>query len=100
VPSLYYKESHRRLQEHYRANIDANIGSQGLLSKRSLQVGLPGLVGTAHPANPGVVLVVSDIDEVLRLGAMPILRHCLVPSRMTLRTQFYYYSFQWLYRGL
>jgi beta-1,4-mannosyl-glycoprotein beta-1,4-N-acetylglucosaminyltransferase len=59
----------------------------------------PGLIGTAQSADPGDVLVVSDMDEIIRPGAMLILRYCLIPSRLTLRTQFYYYSFQWLHRG-
>jgi beta-1,4-mannosyl-glycoprotein beta-1,4-N-acetylglucosaminyltransferase len=59
----------------------------------------PGLTGTAQQANYGDVLVVSDMDEIIRPGAMLLLRHCLIPARLTLRTQFYYYSFQWRHRG-
>lgn len=59
----------------------------------------PGLEGTAQEANPGDVLVVSDMDEIIRPGVMLLLRLCDVPTRLTLRTQFYYYSFQWRHRG-
>jgi beta-1,4-mannosyl-glycoprotein beta-1,4-N-acetylglucosaminyltransferase len=59
----------------------------------------PGLTGTAQELNPGDALIVSDMDEIVRPGAMLLLRYCRVPARLTLRTHFYYYSFQWLHRG-
>lgn len=59
----------------------------------------PGLEGTAQGVLPGDALIVSDMDEIIRPGAMLLLRYCRVPARLTLRTQFYYYSFQWLHRG-
>jgi beta-1,4-mannosyl-glycoprotein beta-1,4-N-acetylglucosaminyltransferase len=59
----------------------------------------PDLTGTAEQANPGDALVVSDMDEIIRPGAMLLLRYCSVPARLTLRTHFYYYSFQWRHRG-
>ncbi|KAM0724277.1 hypothetical protein Q7P37_000159 [Cladosporium fusiforme] len=59
----------------------------------------PGLTGTAQQANPGDVLIVSDMDEIIRPGTILLLRHCRIPARLTLRTQFYYYSFQWQHRG-
>jgi beta-1,4-mannosyl-glycoprotein beta-1,4-N-acetylglucosaminyltransferase len=59
----------------------------------------PGLTGTTQQANPGDVLVISDMDEIIRPGAMLLLRHCLIPARLTLRSQFYYYSYQWRHRG-
>jgi beta-1,4-mannosyl-glycoprotein beta-1,4-N-acetylglucosaminyltransferase len=60
----------------------------------------PKLVGTAQQASPRDVLIVSDMDELLRPGVILLLRHCRMPARLTLRTQFYYYSFQWRHRGL
>lgn len=60
----------------------------------------PGLIKTTGNANTGDVMIVSDMDELLRPGVMVLLRHCRVPNRLTLRTQFYYYSFQWRHRGL
>jgi beta-1,4-mannosyl-glycoprotein beta-1,4-N-acetylglucosaminyltransferase len=59
----------------------------------------PGLTGTTQQANPGDVLVISDMDEIVRPGAMLLLRYCRIPARLTLRTQFFYYSFQWRHRG-
>lgn len=59
----------------------------------------PGVEDTLAQANPGDVLVVSDMDEVLRPEKLLLLRYCRIPARLTLRTHFYYYSFQWLHRG-
>ena len=50
-------------------------------------------------ANYGDVLVVSDIDEIPKPETMVILRYCDIPARVTLRSHFYYYAFQWLHRG-
>lgn len=59
----------------------------------------PSLEGTAQEAKYGDVLIVSDMDEIIRPGVMLLLRHCAIPARLTLRTEFYYYSFQWRHRG-
>ncbi|AEO66100.1 66d84d78-9c4a-4a52-9422-a09650870ab2 [Thermothielavioides terrestris] len=47
----------------------------------------------------GDVLVVSDVDEIPRPSTLALLRACRFPRRLTLRSRFYYYSFQWLRRG-
>lgn len=47
----------------------------------------------------GDVILVSDIDEIPKPQALTILRNCDFPRRLTLRSRFYYYSFQWLHRG-
>lgn len=49
--------------------------------------------------NQGDVLLVSDVDELPRLSTVQVLRNCAFPPRVTLRSQFYYYSFQWQHRG-
>lgn len=59
----------------------------------------PSLVGSAKEAKPGDVPLVSDMDKIVRPGAMLLLRCCDIPARLILRTHFYYYSFQWLHRG-
>jgi len=59
----------------------------------------PDLTGTPQQANPDDVLVVSDMDEIPRPGAYVVLRICKFPLRLTLRSEFYYYSFQWRHRG-
>jgi beta-1,4-mannosyl-glycoprotein beta-1,4-N-acetylglucosaminyltransferase len=50
-------------------------------------------------AEIGDVLVVSDVDEIPRPATLVILRNCAVPKRVTIRSQFYYYGFQWRHRG-
>lgn len=57
------------------------------------------LRGGEKQANDGDAIVVSDIDEIPKPETMMLLRHCDYPARLTLRSQFYYYSFQWLHRG-
>lgn len=56
-------------------------------------------LGGEKAANLGDVIVVSDVDEIPRPATMVVLRNCDIPKRVTLRSQFYYYSFQWLHRG-
>lgn len=58
----------------------------------------PDLKGEEMPYR-GDVLIVSDMDELLRPETMLLLRHCNFPARLTLRSQFFYYSFQYRHRG-
>lgn len=48
--------------------------------------------------NLGDVILVSDIDEIPRANTIKALRNCQFPHRLTLRTDYYRYSFQWLLR--
>ncbi|KAK4543506.1 hypothetical protein LTR36_005400 [Oleoguttula mirabilis] len=59
----------------------------------------PEIIGTPQEPSEGDVLIVSDIDEVPKPETLVVLRKCDFPDRLTLRSQFYYYSFQWLHRG-
>lgn len=47
----------------------------------------------------GDVLVVADVDEIPRPETLLALRLCQFPRRLTLRSQFYYYSFQFRHQG-
>lgn len=49
--------------------------------------------------NQGDVLIVADIDEIVRPETLLVLRTCAFPRRLTLRSRFYYYSFEYLHRG-
>lgn len=53
----------------------------------------------AKRAEKGDILVVSDVDEIPRPATMILLRNCDVPKRVTIRSQFYYYGFQWRQKG-
>lgn len=58
----------------------------------------PHLTGRQAP-NLGDAILVSDVDEIPRPSALAVLRECQFPRRLTLRSRFYYYSFQYLHRG-
>ncbi|KAK4192814.1 glycosyltransferase [Podospora australis] len=58
----------------------------------------PKLKGAQKPSE-GDVIVVSDVDEIPRPETLAALRQCQYPRRLTLRSRFYYYSFQFLHRG-
>jgi beta-1,4-mannosyl-glycoprotein beta-1,4-N-acetylglucosaminyltransferase len=49
--------------------------------------------------NPGDVILVSDVDEIVRPSVLRALRNCAFPKRLRLHTKIYYYSFQWLSQG-
>lgn len=59
---------------------------------------IPRLEG-AQKARMGDVIVVADVDEIPRPAALLVLRNCDIPRRVTLRSLFYYYGFQWRHRG-
>lgn len=48
----------------------------------------------------GDVLLVADVDELVRPEALLVLRACEIPRRLTIHSELYYYSFQYLHRGL
>ncbi|KAI4207832.1 MAG: hypothetical protein LQ346_000335 [Caloplaca aetnensis] len=50
-------------------------------------------------AGRGDVILVSDVDEIPRPDSLKALRNCDFPRKLTLRSHFYYYGFQWLHRG-
>jgi beta-1,4-mannosyl-glycoprotein beta-1,4-N-acetylglucosaminyltransferase len=58
----------------------------------------PLLTNDAAP-NHNDVIMVSDIDEIPRPATVQLLRECQFGRLTTLRSRFYYYSFQWLHRG-
>lgn len=59
----------------------------------------PRLKGPQAPLR-GDVLIVADVDEIPRPETLIVLRACEFPSRLTLRSRFYYYSFEFLHRGI
>jgi beta-1,4-mannosyl-glycoprotein beta-1,4-N-acetylglucosaminyltransferase len=58
----------------------------------------PKLTGEQTPTQ-GDVILVADVDEILRPATMLVLRTCNFPRRLTLSSKFYYYSFQFLHDG-
>ncbi|ESZ93099.1 glycosyltransferase family 17 protein [Sclerotinia borealis F-4128] len=59
---------------------------------------IPQLNGS-QTASVGDVLIVSDIDEIPRPETLELLRICDFDKRLTLRSRFYYYGFQFLHKG-
>ncbi|KAK0746185.1 glycosyltransferase family 17 protein [Schizothecium vesticola] len=58
----------------------------------------PSLAGPQAP-HADDVLVVADVDEIPRPETLALLRACRFPRRLTLRSRFYYYSFQFRHAG-
>lgn len=60
---------------------------------------MPQIAGKEQEPRYGDAMIISDIDEIPRPETVKLLRYCDFPDRLTLRSHFYYYSFQWLHRG-
>lgn len=61
--------------------------------------GLGSVEGTEKAAREGDVLIVSDVDELPRPISVVLLRECQTQKRITIRSQFYYYGFQYRHKG-
>lgn len=59
---------------------------------------LPALKDSRAPAE-GDVIIVADVDEIVRPQTLTLLKTCAYPRRLNLRSSFYYYSFQFLHVG-
>ncbi|KAI4598392.1 hypothetical protein KJ359_002802 [Pestalotiopsis sp. 9143b] len=59
---------------------------------------LPRLTDARAPRNKDVIIV-ADVDEIVRPETMTLLKACEFPRRLNLRSQFFYYSFQYLHIG-
>lgn len=59
----------------------------------------PNLVKEQSPTQ-GDVLLVAEVDELVKPEALLILRACEVPRRLTIHSELYYYNFEHVYHGL
>ncbi|KAK6064925.1 glycosyltransferase family 17 protein [Seiridium cupressi] len=59
---------------------------------------LPQLTDARAPRT-GDVIIVADVDEIIRPETIVLLKACSFPRRLNLRSHFYYYSFQFLHAG-
>lgn len=59
----------------------------------------PHLKGTQSPTQ-GDVLLIADVEELVRPEALLVLRACETPRRLTLNSKLYSYSFEFLHRGV
>ncbi|CAK7207151.1 hypothetical protein SEUCBS139899_009959 [Sporothrix eucalyptigena] len=71
---------------------------QVLTPEATKEAGKKGIPVEALP-HQGDVLVVADVDEIPRPSTLRTLRLCEFPRRLTLASQFYYYSFQFRHQG-
>ena len=106
---LYVQEHWARYQPFHPKMIhhvlnDSDVQFDGTWAKEALsrnamfdQV-MPFLDGE-KAAGLGDVILVSDVDEIPRPDTLQVLRNCAFPRRLTLRSHFYYYGFQWPHRG-
>lgn len=58
----------------------------------------PNLSGK-QAANLGDIIIVGDVDELVRPEVLIAMRNCQITKHVRLWTAFYYYSFQWLNDG-
>lgn len=58
---------------------------------------IPTLKGE-HEASIDDVLLVSDVDEILKPAVLKAMRNCQIPTKVTIHSEMYYYGFQWLQR--
>lgn len=56
---------------------------------------IPLLTGKQR-VEPGDVLLISDVEELVRPVTMKVLRNCAIPERTTIRTRRYWYSYQYM----
>jgi beta-1,4-mannosyl-glycoprotein beta-1,4-N-acetylglucosaminyltransferase len=91
-PKIIYREIHDPLTS------TRTWDHEDFLRNSLLYSVFPGLKGAEMPYR-GDVLIVSDMDEILRPETVLLLRYCDFPARLTMRSQFYYYSFEYRHRG-
>ncbi|KAF9891071.1 hypothetical protein FE257_005006 [Aspergillus nanangensis] len=78
---------------------EGNAWAREVYTRNSLFLSVfPSLLPPAAPSFNDVILV-SDTDEIPRPDTLVMLRNCDFPDRVTLRSRFYYYSFQWHHVG-
>ena len=96
---FHHKIIHRVVQDP-EPRIDQSIRAQeDFLRNALLHNAFPSLMFSEMEAKEGDVLIVGDVDEIPKPDTVAVLRSCDIPDRMTLRSQFYYYSFQWRHFG-
>lgn len=61
--------------------------------------GVLGITSPSQQASEGDILIVADVDEIIRPEALLLLRECHVPPRVTLKSRFFYYGFDLMHVG-
>jgi beta-1,4-mannosyl-glycoprotein beta-1,4-N-acetylglucosaminyltransferase len=103
---LYVQENRSRFHKFHHKMIVHTLNTTGqefgdtwaheTFSRNAMfQQVFPTLKVAQTPAH-GDVIIVGDVDELVRPEVLTALRNCEFPKRVKLWTRFYYYSFQWL----
>lgn len=82
------------LSEHshdFKDGLDHEVTARNALYTRVI----PLLTGKQR-VEPGDVLLISDVEELVRPVTLKVLRNCHIPERTTLRTRKYWYSYQYM----
>jgi len=90
---------HKKMIYHLDIDSSRIWDHEDYLRNSMLHAVFPTIEDDERGARYGDVLVVSDMDEIVRPEAMLLMRYCDIPERLTLRTQFFYYSFVWRHHG-
>jgi beta-1,4-mannosyl-glycoprotein beta-1,4-N-acetylglucosaminyltransferase len=88
-----------RVLEHIPVNVTRTWDYEDFQRNAMLTQGLLGIEYGEKRAREDDVLIVADVDEVVRPEALLVLKYCRIPLRVTLRSQFYYYGFQFRHIG-
>lgn len=96
-----FKKFHSKIIHRVVADevVSARLWDHEAFFRNSLLLSVFPTLEEEQQANHGDALIVSDIDELLRPETILLLRFCDYPARLTLRSHFYYYAYQWRHRG-
>lgn len=92
--SFHPKLIRHSLSQHshdYKSGLDWTATTRNALYTRVIP-----LLNGQRKVQPGDVLLVSDVEELVRPVAMKMLRNCDIPDRTTITTRKYWYSYQWM----
>lgn len=85
------RHSLSQFSHDFKDGLDHTVTTRNALYTRVI----PLLTGS-QKVQPGDILLISDVEELVRPVAMKVLRNCNVPERTTIRTRKYWYSYQWM----
>lgn len=98
IYAKYHDKMIRRTVDFSELKENPNAWAREELSRNAMMTQvLPFLEGDQAPSEDDVLLV-SDVDEIPKPAVLEALRNCEVPLRITINSDFYYYSFEWLSR--
>lgn len=99
-----FSKFHDKIIHHVAEDPEARLGTSSwaheeVFGNALLYSTFPTLLFTDREAKEGDILLVSNVDEIPKPDTLTVLRYCYVPDRVTLHSQSYQNSFQWLHIG-